>query len=121
MAGVPEKWDALSGKRSPLFYVNRPQGTEVRLDFAPWDAYYVVFNPLEGQGQKAELVSTNAESLEVVSRQPDAIQARVSAPATQPDLEVTLRADGQIYRARTAYASPESHFPFRELGIPSRA
>jgi hypothetical protein len=102
MAGVPEKWDALSGKRSPLFYVNRPQGTEVRLDFAPWDAYYVVFNPLEGQGQKAELVSTNAESLEVVARQPDAIQARVSAPATQPDLEVTMRADGQIYRARSA-------------------
>ncbi|MGC9994362.1 MAG: glycosyl hydrolase [Terriglobia bacterium] len=100
-AGIPEKWDALSGKRSPLFYVNRPQGTEARLDFAPWDAYYVVFNPLEGQGQKAELVSTNAESVVLVSRQPDAIQARVSAHATQPDLEVTMRADGQIYRARS--------------------
>jgi hypothetical protein len=84
-----------------LFYVNRPQGTEARLDFAPWDAYYVVFNPLEGQGQKAELVSTNAESVVLVSRQPDAIQARVSAHATQPDLEVTMRADGQIYRARS--------------------
>ena len=93
----------------------------MRLDLAPWDAYYVVFNPLEGQGQKAELVSTNAESLAVVSRQPDAIQARVSAPATQPDLEVTMRADGQIYRARSADASLRSHFALRELAISSRA
>jgi len=99
--GVPEKWDALSGKRSPLFYVNRADGTEVRLDFAPWDAYYVVFNPLEGQAQKAELVSTNAESLEVVSRQPGAIQVRLSAPATRDEIEVTMRADGQTYRARS--------------------
>ncbi len=98
--GIPEKWDALSGKRSPLFYVNRPQGTEVRLDFAPWDAYYVVFNPLEGPGQQAELVSTNAESLAVVSRRPDAIEVRASAPATQHDLDVTMRADGRTYKAR---------------------
>ena len=101
VAGIPEKWDTLSGKRSPLFYVNHPQGTEVRLDFGPWDAYYVVFNPLDGQGQKAELVSTNAESLSVVSRQPDSIQVRASAPCTQRDLEVTMRADGQTYRARS--------------------
>jgi len=99
--GIPEKWDALSGKRSPLFYVNRAEGTEVRLDFGPWDAYFVVFNPLEGPGQKAELVSTNAESLAVVSRQADAIQVRASAPCTQRDLEVTMRADGKTYRARS--------------------
>jgi hypothetical protein len=102
--GVPEKWDALSGKRSRLFYVNHPQGTEVRLDFGPWDAYYVVFNPLEGQGQKAELVSTNSESLAVVSRQSDAIQVRASAPCTQHDIEVTMRVDGQTYRARMPIA-----------------
>jgi hypothetical protein len=101
MAGVPEKWDALSGKRSPLFYVNRPQGTEVRLDFAPWDAYYVVFNPLEGEGQNAELVSTNAESVVVVSRRPDAIQVRVTTPSRQGLLDVTMRADGKTYSSRT--------------------
>ena len=102
--GIPEKWDALSGKRSPLFYVNRAEGTEVRLDFGPWDAYFVVFNPLEGPGQKAELVSTNAESLAVVSRQADAIQVRASAPCTQRDLEVTMRADGRTYRAHSPIA-----------------
>ena len=104
VAGIPEKWDALSGKRSPLFYVNRAEGTEVRLDFGPWDAYFVVFNPLEGPGQKAELVSTNAESLAVVSRQADAIQVRASAPCTQRDLEVTMRADGRTYRAHSPIA-----------------
>jgi hypothetical protein len=101
VTGVPEEWDALSGKRLPLFYVNRPQGTEVRLSFAPWDAYYVVFHPLEGQGQQAELVSTNAESLAVVSRGPDAIEVRASAPSTQRILEVAMRADGRTYRARS--------------------
>jgi len=104
VAGIPEKWDALSGKRSPLFYVNRAEGTEVRLDFGPWDAYFVVFNLLEGSGQKAELVSTNAESLAVISRQADAIQVRASAPCTQRDLEVTMRADGRTYRAHSPIA-----------------
>ncbi len=104
VAGIPEKWNALSGKRSPLFFVNRPEGTEVRLDFGPWDAYFVVFNPLQGEGQKAELVSTNAESLTVVSRQAGTIQVRASAPCTQRDIEVTMRADGRTYRARTPIA-----------------
>ena len=27
--GIPEKWDALTGQRSAVFYVNRPGGTEV--------------------------------------------------------------------------------------------
>jgi hypothetical protein len=102
--GAPEKWDALSGKRLPLFYVNHPQGTEVRLDFGPWDAYYVVFNPLDGQDQNVELVSTNAESLAIVSRQPDAIQVRASGPGTQRDIAVTMRADGETYRARAPIA-----------------
>jgi hypothetical protein len=99
--GRPEKWDALSGRRSPLFYVNRPEGTEVRLDFGPWDAYYVAFSPLEGRGQEAELESTNAESLTVVSRQADSIEVRASAPATGGDLEVSLRAAGRTYRGRS--------------------
>jgi hypothetical protein len=98
--GVPEKWDALTGQRSPLFYVNRSDGTEVRLEFGPWDAYYVVFNPLSGPGQPAELVSTNAESLSIASPAGQALEVRVSAPATQNDVQVTLRAGGKIFAAR---------------------
>ena len=102
--GGAEKWDATSGRRSPLFFVNRPEGTEVRLDFAPWDAYYVVFSPLPGAGQEAELVSTNAESLAVVSHQVDSIVVRAWAPSTQPDLEVTMRAAGRTWRGHAPLA-----------------
>ncbi len=44
--GVPEKWDAATGAREPLESHVTAAGTEVKLQFAPWDAYYVVFgNP----------------------------------------------------------------------------
>ena len=59
--GIPEKWDALTGERTPLFYVDKGDRTEVRLLLGPWDAYFVVFNPGEGEHHDAELVSTNAE------------------------------------------------------------
>jgi hypothetical protein len=41
--GVPEKWDAATGAREPLASRVTANGTEVKLHFAPWDAYYVVF------------------------------------------------------------------------------
>jgi hypothetical protein len=100
-AGIPEKWDALTGALSPLFHVNRTDGTEVRLAFGPWDAYYVVFQPLGTARQEAELVSTNAESLQVISRDPQAIRVRLSAPATLDKVQVALRAAGQTYQAQT--------------------
>ncbi len=100
-SGVPEKWDALTGERSPLFYVNRPEGTEVRLSFAPWDAYYVVFRTLSGAPQEAELVATNAESLDVVSRDAQSIRVHVSAPATSNGIRVALRHDGRTYQGQT--------------------
>ena len=99
--GVPEKWDALTGERTPLFYVNRPNGTEVRLTFAPWDAYYVVFRPLTKARQEVELVRTNAESLEVVSRDDHSIQVHVVAPANRIGAEVVLRQGGKIYEGKT--------------------
>ena len=106
--GIPEKWDALTGKRSPLFYVNRPEGTEVRLDFGAWDAYFVVFSPLEGSPQKAELLSTNAESLQIVSHDSHSIVVRATAPAEQRDIDVVMRADGQTYRAQSPIVSASS-------------
>ncbi len=44
--GVPEKWDAATGLREPLFSRPTATGTEVTLHFEAWDAFYVVFgNP----------------------------------------------------------------------------
>ena len=95
--GIPEKWNALSGAREPLFYVNQPSGTDVRLNLDPWDAYYVVFHPLKGSEQDAVLEATNAESLDSVSRSGPAFEAHVSGPATSSSTFVELRSGTQIY------------------------
>jgi hypothetical protein len=100
-SGIPEKWDALTGKRSPLFYVNRPEGTEVWLDFGPWDAYFVLFGSLNGTPQRAELLSTNAENLQVVTHDSNSIVVRASAPADQKNVEVVMKADRRTYRAQS--------------------
>ncbi|HLV87655.1 MAG TPA: glycosyl hydrolase [Candidatus Sulfotelmatobacter sp.] len=103
--GIPEKWDALTGERSPLFYVNRPEGTEVLLNFDPWDAYYIVFRPLHGPPQQAELVSTNAETLRPISHTNDSLVVRATAPADGQNLEVLLRANGKDIHTSVALAS----------------
>ena len=104
-SGIPEKWDALTGQRSSVFYVNRPTGTEVLLNFDPWDAYYIVFQPLRGSPQKVELISTNAETLQPVSPVHDSLVVRATAPAEQPSIEVSLRTKGKTLRAQSALPS----------------
>src|SRR5215472_10225334 len=104
-SGIPEKWDALTGQRSSVFYVNRPGGTEVLLNFDPWDAYYIVFEPLRGSPQQAELISTNAEKLQPLSQIHDSLVVRATAPAEQRSIELWLRAHGKTLRARTALPS----------------
>ena len=104
-SGIPEKWDALTGQRSSVFYVNRPDGTEVLLNFEPWDAYYIVFEPLRGSPQQTELISTNAENLQPLSQVRDSLTVRATAPAEQSSIEVWLRANGKTLRGRTALPS----------------
>jgi hypothetical protein len=105
--GIPEKWDALTGKRSPLFYVNRPEGTEIWLDLDAWDAYFVVFRPLEGSPQKIELVSSNTESFQIVSQDARGIKVRASAPATQQDVDIVMHSGEKTYRTLSAIAPVE--------------
>ena len=100
--GIPEKWDPLTGQRSPLFYVDRGEGTEVRLTFGPWDAYYVVFKPRGSARQEAELVSNNAENFEVVSRDAQAVRVHVLSPATGREIQVTLREGERTYKGQIA-------------------
>jgi alpha-L-rhamnosidase len=104
-SGIPEKWDALTGRRSSVFYVNRPMGTEVLLNFDPWDAYYIVFQPQRGSPQQAELISTNAETFRPVSKVHDSLVVSATAPAEQQSIEVSLRANGKTLRAQTALPS----------------
>ena len=104
-SGIPEKWDALTGQRSPVFYVSRPTGTEVLLNFDPWDAYYIVFQPLHGSPQQAELISTNAETMQPVSQVNNSFVVRATVSAEQQSMEVSLRANGKDLHARTALPS----------------
>ena len=63
--GRPEKWEAPTGKRSPLFYETQGNKTLVRLALGPWDAAYVVFDPT-GPAQPVALAATNLEEFEVL-------------------------------------------------------
>ena len=67
--GRPEKWDAPTGKRSPLFYETEGNKTLVRLALGPWDAAYVVFDAA-GAEQTLALVETNLEEFHVVRADP---------------------------------------------------
>ncbi len=52
--GVPEKWDAATGRRESLVSRATPAGTEVDLHFDAWDAYYVVFGNPEAKVKAPE-------------------------------------------------------------------
>lgn len=104
-SGIPEKWDALTGQHSSVFYVNRPTGTEILLNFAPWDAYYIVFQPLRGSPQQAELISTNAETLQPASEIHGSLEVNATASAEQQSIEISMRANGKTFRAQTALPS----------------
>ncbi len=63
--GRPEKWEAPTGKRSPLFYETQGDKTVVRLALGPWDAAYVVFDPA-GPAQPLALAATDLEEFHVL-------------------------------------------------------
>ena len=100
--GVPEKWNALTGATEPLFHVNGPLGTDVRLNLDPWDAFYVVFRPLTGAPQDAELASTNAEKLDRVSRHGATFDVHVTGQVMASDTYVELRRGNHVYKGETS-------------------
>jgi hypothetical protein len=63
--GRAEKWEAPTGKRSPLFYETQGNKTQVRLALGPWDAAYVLFDPT-GADQPLALAATNLEEFHVL-------------------------------------------------------
>jgi hypothetical protein len=63
--GRPERWDAPTGQRTPLFYETQGNKTIIRLSLGPWDASYVVFEP-SGLGQPLALSATNLDEFYVL-------------------------------------------------------
>jgi alpha-L-rhamnosidase/Glycosyl hydrolase 2 galactose-binding domain-like len=58
--GKAERWDAVTGQRSPVFYQTDSSSTLVRLALGPWDAAYIVLDSA-GPAQPLELRSTNLD------------------------------------------------------------
>jgi hypothetical protein len=106
--GIPERWDALTGAREPLFYTNDASGTNVRLALDPWDAFYVVFRPFNGPTQEAVLEETNADELDHVTHHADTFSAHVTGPSNSSGIFVELRSGSQLYRAETIGSSSRS-------------
>ncbi len=63
--GRAEKWDAATGKRSPLFYETQDEKTIMRVALGTWDAAYVVFDST-GVGQPLTLAETNLKEFHVL-------------------------------------------------------
>ena len=100
--GAPRKWDAETAERTPLYYHSTPEGTEVRLHFDPWDAWFLVFDP-QGEAQPVRVVETNLDQYFISSRVGDMVVVRGSAPLESPALSVRLAdAGGNVWAGRVA-------------------
>jgi hypothetical protein len=99
--GKAERWDAADASRSALFYRNTEQGTEVRLHFDPWEAYYVVLTKDDGLPQSLRVVDTNLTDLSIASRDGNGVTLRGKAPLGSGNRFFAELADGdgRSYRA----------------------
>ncbi len=89
--GRPERWNAHTAERTPLFYQSLGDKTEVRLSLGPWDAAYVAFDSA-GPRQPLGLEATSFDEVYVagVSKDVVKIQGRAVVAGNGP-LAVTLR------------------------------
>ncbi len=103
--GIPEKWDAATGKRLPLFYRHTPHGTEVRLRFNSWDAFYVVFQPDNSNKGGFELVNTNLEDFHIADVRGDKVVVEGEAPADSQRRFFVKLADekGTLHRGTVSF------------------
>jgi hypothetical protein len=104
--GRPERWDPATGRSAPLFYQTQGRNTVVRLSLGPWDATYVVFDPAAPPGT-AQLVSTNADDLHVVSRNSEVIVVGVRRLVKSDPLVAILQSEGRVNRGEYSSAPLE--------------
>ncbi|MGH9351404.1 MAG: glycosylhydrolase-like jelly roll fold domain-containing protein, partial [Terriglobia bacterium] len=92
--GRPERWNAHTGERTPLFYQSSGARTAVRLSLGPWDAAYVAFDAV-GPAQPLKLLSTNLEELYVVTATENEVTVRGRAAVNNPRPLFVSLSDGQ--------------------------
>jgi hypothetical protein len=79
--GRPERWNAHTAERTPLFYQSLGEKTVVRLSLGPWDAAYIVFDST-GPDQFLRLKSTNLGEFYIASAADDEIKVHGRAIVT---------------------------------------
>jgi alpha-L-rhamnosidase len=101
-SGRPERWDAHTGLRAPLFYESVKQGTLIRIKLDPWDAAYVTFDA-QGPSQHFAVESTNLDDFHILDE--TAIGVTVSARSLIPNqaaASIVLVKDGKKYKGQYA-------------------
>jgi len=96
--GRPERWNAHTAERTPLFYQSLGDRTAVRLSLGPWDAAYVVFDAA-GSEQTLALKSTNFDEIYITSTKDDEVTIRGRAVVTNNhSLVAVLSRGGQQFQ-----------------------
>jgi len=103
-AGRPERWDAVTGRRAPLFYRTETTSTMVRLALGPWDGAYVVFDPT-GPAQPMELKATNLDEFSIERSAPGGPLVHARTLAGTGPLFVDLSDGQRHYRGEYLPAS----------------
>lgn len=95
--GKPERWDAASGRRAPVFYQTDANHTLVRMSFGPSDAQYLVFDPA-GPVQPLALKATNLDEFTIERASAAEVVVRGRAlPGKEPAM-IELAGTGGVYR-----------------------
>ncbi len=103
--GRPERWNAHTAERLPLFYQTLGEKTLVRLTLGPWDAAYVAFDD-QGPEQPLALNSTNLDELYVAAVTDEAVTVRGRAlPASSAPLFAVLNEGQKQFRGEYKPAS----------------
>ena len=101
-SGTAEKWNALTGRAEPLYSVAKGDGTEVRIQLGPWDAFYIVFRQQQGPRQKLRLEATNADDVDGIISRGDQKLVHLTGAAGKSGLFADFTDEGHRYRAETA-------------------
>jgi hypothetical protein len=95
--GEPQRWQADTGVRLPVFSRETEKGTEVRLRLDPGDACYLVFGAPK-KNQETTLVASNLDEFNILSQTADAVRLAVKSEAHPGANYAEFLRKGQRYR-----------------------
>jgi hypothetical protein len=104
--GKPELWDPATGERHDAVYWQKQGRTEVRLDFGPWDATYVVFKPTESQPPTVSISGTNLEDYRVEEKPSGGVTVNGRVPAGASEFFVEGQQADKPFRIEEANSKP---------------